>query len=177
MKKIVLLPVFQKVVPADFEYWMESLALEGWNVDTLGQFSSLAMVFHKTEPHQYRYVFDLNAFPNSEYKSIYQQLGWEFVGQMSSCFVWRKSYETERPESFTDQESLQKRNKRVRNAVLVALTLFLVTFAALLVGAGICAYVGKTEKIIELGISACVAAAFSLYLWWVTHKINQNMER
>ena len=89
-----------------------------------------SMTFHKTEPKRYRYVFDLNAFPRKEYTATYEQFGWEFMGQMASCFIWRKEYPGQRPESFTDQDSLTRRNKRVRNAVLACFLVALLASSA-----------------------------------------------
>lgn len=174
--KTVWLVMLRKVVPAEFEQWMEQMALQGWNVDKLGQFSSLRMRFVKTEPRQYRYVFDMNAFPNQEYRSTYEQFGWESVGQMASCFVWRKAYTDERPESFTDRESLVKRNLRVRNAVALCLALFLLGIAGSLVGIGVSLHAGKTEKLIELLAETAFMLLIAAYLWWVIRQIHQHRE-
>lgn len=176
-KKAVWFSVFRKVVPADYEEWMEKLALEGWNVEKIGQFSSFRMVFYRTEPRKYRYVFDLNAFPSTDYRNTYEQFGWEFVGQMASCFVWRKEYTDVRPESFSDRESVVKRNQRVKNAVTVAFTLFLLGIAALIAGIVVCVVRGLGERVLELSLEAVFLTAAAGYLWWVIRKIKQNLER
>lgn len=176
-KKTAWFSVFRRVVPADYEEWLESLALEGWNVDKIGQFSSIRMTFVRTGPKKYRYVFDLNAFPNKDYVNTYEQFGWEFVGQMSSCFVWRREYSDRRPESFSDAESAIRRNKRVRNAVTACLALFLLGILASIVGLGVCLYAGKTEKILELVLETALFSIFAAYLWWVVRKIKRNIER
>lgn len=89
------------------------------------------MTFTKTESKRYRYVFDLNAFPTKEYKSIYEQLGWVFVGKMASFFIWRKEYSSSRPESFTDRESLIKRNQQVINALTACFAVMIIAAAGL----------------------------------------------
>jgi hypothetical protein len=169
--------LFRKVVPADFEAWLEQLASEGWNVDKLGQISSMKMTFHKTEPKKYRYVFDLNAFKVKDYKRTYEQFGWEFVGQMSNCFVWRQEYTDTRPESFTDSESLVRRNKRVRNAIIGTLMFFIAGIITGLVGIGVCAAIGRQEKILEIVFTVLFMSAFSTYLAWVIRQINKNLDR
>ena len=83
--KTVWFSAYRWVVPADYEAWLETLAKQGWNLQRIRQWDSIRMTFHKTEPKQYRYVFDLNAFPKKDYKATYQQFGWEFMGQMASC--------------------------------------------------------------------------------------------
>ena len=90
--KTVWFSAYRWVVPADYEAWLETLAKQGWNLQRIRQWDSIRMTFHKTEPKQYRYVFDLNAFPKKDYKATYQQFSWEFMGQMASCFIWRKEY-------------------------------------------------------------------------------------
>ena len=132
--KTVWFSAYRWVVPADYEAWLETLAKQGWNLQRIRQWDSIRMTFHKTEPKQYRYVFDLNAFPKKDYKATYQQFGWEFMGQMASCFIWRKEYTGERPESFTDQDSLTRRNKRVRNAVLACFLIALLGLIGAAVG-------------------------------------------
>lgn len=176
-KKAVWFSVFRRVVPADYEEWLEKMALQGWNVEKIRQFDSFRMVFHKSEPRRYRYVFDLNAFPKADYRNTYEQFGWEFVGQMASCFVWRKTYTDIRPESFSDTESLVKRNKRVKNAVTAALILFLLGIAVLMAGIVVCGLRGLCEQVMELAFEAFLLAFIAGYLWWVTRQIRKNLER
>ncbi len=59
MKKIKWLSAFTYFIPADYEAWFEDLASKGWHPKKIGQSSSLAMVFEKGEPKQYKYVVDL----------------------------------------------------------------------------------------------------------------------
>lgn len=133
-KKTVWFSAFRRVVPADYEQWLETLALQGWNIDRVGQTSSMKMTFTKTNPMQYRYVFDLNAFPNKDYFNTYEQFGWECIGHMASCYIWRREYTGARPESFSDMESLIKRNKRVRTVLLICLAMLLLGLAAVVFG-------------------------------------------
>lgn len=173
-------PIFRKVVPADFESWMETLAADGWNVDKVGTTDSIKMTFRKTEPKKYRYVFDLNPFHNTinrDYMRTYEQFGWEFVGQMSSCYVWRTEYADTRPESFTDTDSVIRRNKRFRNAITAALVIFIIAVMAGIAGIVICAATGRTEKIFKLVPYILFMSAFCYYFCWVIGKINGNIDK
>lgn len=124
-KKVVLLSGFRKVVPAEYESWLESMALEGWNIDKIHQWNSLWMIFERTERKKYRYVYDLQAFPRKEYRITYEQFGWELVGKMSSVYIWRKKYKDRKPESFSDPASLKKRSQQVLWALARTFVLFL----------------------------------------------------
>jgi len=176
-KKTVWLSIFRWFVPADFENWLEKMALEGWNVGHLGQFSSIRMDFKKTEPKKYRYVFDLKAFPKKEYMDIYCQFGWEFVGQMASCFVWRKEYTDVRPESFSDRESVIHRNNRVIHAVTVVFWFFVAGIFALLLALFFTFPAITAEKIIEYLCEALFLAVCAVYFGWVIRQIRKSNDR
>ncbi len=124
-KKSFLLPVFRNVVPAEFEVWFEKLALEGWFPQNIKHTSSMWMSFSKGTPKKYRYVVDVQAAPKSDYISTYKDFGWEFVGQMSAIYVWRKEYFEERPEAFSDKENIKNRNRRFTKAISFSFTIFL----------------------------------------------------
>ncbi len=127
-KKIVLFPAFRHLVPSDLENWLEQMALKGWHIDKIGQWSSMLMTFRKSEPKKYRFVYDMQAFPRQEYIATYEQFGWEFLGRMASAHMWRMAYEGQRPEAFSDKESLIKRNRRNMWAASVSFFIFLLTF-------------------------------------------------
>ncbi|MDR2606590.1 MAG: DUF2812 domain-containing protein [Oscillospiraceae bacterium] len=176
-KKTILLPVFRYVVPADFEETMERYALDGWTVDKLHRYNSLFITLRKTEPKKYRYVFDLNIHPTTDYHRIYEQFGWEFVGQMSSCFIWRKEYADIRPESFTDSDSLVRRNMRVRNAVAAGMFAAIIGAIAGCVGLRFVIASGIAGDIASVSGLILFSAAFAAYLGWVVHTINKNRYR
>ena len=173
-KKTVWLSVFRNVVPADYEIWLEQLAMQGWNIDQIGQWSSVAMTFHRSEPKKYRYIYDLKACPKKEYKSTYEQFGWELVGQMASCFIWRKEYTDKRPESFTNHESLEKRNKQVISAVSVSFIMFLIVSIVLITDFIITFSNLSTSSIVQFILGTVLSFAFTLYLGYVMKKIYNN---
>ena len=176
-KNIVLLPMLKYVVPADFELYLEEKAKKGYQIKKLGQFNFFLIKFINEKPKTYRYVMDLNAFPNSNYKRTYLDFGWELVGQISSCFIWRKEYDSIRPESFSDQESITKRNKRVRNAISVSLILLLLAFIIVIVAIFYCGIIGRVDKFPELIFDALLLGLISFYLFTIIKKVQKNINR
>lgn len=175
--KIVWLSAFTNVVPADYENWLEDLALQGWVVDKIGQWSSVYMTFKRAEPKKYRFVYDMQAVPKKDYKATYEQFGWEFVGQMASAFIWRKEYTTQRPESFSDAESIEKRNKRVIAAASVSFFMFLI--AAVIVTVCFIVFFKQLDidDILQCILGMILSYTFTSYMGYVMYKINKNKQR
>jgi hypothetical protein len=129
-KKWVLFPVFRRLLPSDLENWLEQMADKGWHLDKIGQWSSILMVFRRGEPGKYRFVYDPQVSHRPEYIQTYEQFGWEFLGRMASAHIWRMKYRDERPDAFSDPESLVKRNRYNLATVSVSFTIFLITTLA-----------------------------------------------
>lgn len=176
-KNIVLLPMLKYAVPADFETFLEEKAKKGYQIDKLGQFNFFHIKFIKEKPKTYRYVMDLNTFPNENYKNTYLDFGWELVGQISSCFIWRKEYDSIRPESFSDHESIIKRNKRVRNAIGATLFLLLLAFIIVMVAIIYCHIIGRADKFPDLIFDAHILGFISFYLFTIVNKIQKNIDK
>lgn len=164
---------FRYVEPAEYELWFEQLAAKGWHPVKVGQWSSLAMRFSQGEPKKYRYVVDMQAFPKKDYMQMYEEFGWEFVGQMASMMVWRREYETERPESFSDAPSRIDRNKRFIGAASVSFIMFLVGALASL-GAFIFT---NTEDHIDFGISAIFLFVLAGLMGAVMLKMRRSIDK
>lgn len=174
-RKTFCFSAFRYVVPADYEKWFEDLAAQGWHPQKVGQWSSILMRFKKSEPKKYRYVVDMQPFQDKNYRQTYEDFGWEFVGQMASAVVWRKEYQTTRPESFSDAEGRRARNRRFIGAVSVSFVIFLLGGIASLAGL----IIGRSDTIdtLELGIvcALCFAAAAALGL--VMKKIRKDIDK
>ena len=174
-KKVYWLTPFRYVVPADYESWFEERAAAGWHPARVGQWSSIAMRFVKSAPRKYRYVVDMQAAPKKDYRRTYEEFGWEFVGQMAGAMVWRREYDAERPESFSDAPSRRGRNKRFFWAVSVSGFLFAL---GALVAAGAVLFAPLTgEHKLELGIEAAFLAAAAVALGAVMARIRRNIDR
>jgi hypothetical protein len=129
-RKTVLFSAFRYLLPSDYENWLERMAAQGWHTNHFRQWNSIVMTFIRGEPKKYRFVYDPQVSPRKEYIATYEQFGWEYLGRMASAHFWRMEYEGERPEAFSDQESIVRRNRRTIAAVSVSFTLFLITVLA-----------------------------------------------
>ncbi|OZB90883.1 DUF2812 domain-containing protein [Paenibacillus sp. XY044] len=171
--KSVWFPAYRHVVPAELERWLEQMSGRGWHVDRIRQWSSLHMTFRRGEPKQYRYVYDLQAAPKRDYKATYEQFGWELVGKMASVYIWRKAYDVDRPESFTDTESLQQRGRRVIRAISFSFYLFLMA-AVVLTLCLVLFFGGLTaEQKIQYAVGMLLAYGFTVYLGMVMRSVSR----
>lgn len=173
-KKTVWFSAFKYVIPAEFEFWLEKLASQGWNIDRIGQWSSIRLQFTKTSPKKYRYVYDIQTNPKNDYQATYEQFGWEFVGVMASCHLWRMEYSGERPEAFSDQKSIVYRNNQVVRAVSVSMFLFLAAFIITAVSLLLSYQSMAASDIIQLIIFMLFSGGIAIYLSWVMRKIYKN---
>lgn len=174
-KKIFFCSAFKYVVPAEYEQWFEELATTGWHPVKIGQLSSIAMRFEKSEPRKYRYVVDMQPTPKKNYKQTYEDFGWEYVGKMASAYVWRKEYTNERPESFSDNSSLKARNNRFIVAISVSFIIFLLSALAFLAGA-IFSNFSSSERL-QFGIASALFFVIAVLLGLAMVKINKNIDK
>jgi hypothetical protein len=176
-KKVVWLSAFRHVVPADYEDWLEKLALQGWNIDRIGQWSSIYLVFRKTSPKRYRYVYDIQPNPRKDYRATYEQFGWECVGAMASCFLWRKEFAAERPQAFSDTQSIEDRNRRDIKAVSVSFILFATAFGITLTVFSLTAGSLGIGEIIQYAAGLALSGGIALGLAWVMRKLYRNLQK
>jgi hypothetical protein len=130
-RKIVLFSAFRYLLPSDYENWLERMAAEGWHINHFRQWNSVIMTLIRSAPKKYRFVFDPQVSPRKEYIATYEQFGWEYLGRMSSAHIWRMEYEGARPEAFSDQESIIRRNRRLIMAVSVSFIIFIIAVLAI----------------------------------------------
>lgn len=174
-RKAYFFPAFKYVVPTDFENWFEELAAQGWHPQKVGQWNSLLMHFVEGGPKRYRYVVDMQPFTGKGYKQTYEDFGWEYVGQMASAYVWRREYEGERPESFSDADSRKARNRRFIGAASVSFFIFLLGGLAFAIGA-ILRNLEPIDRIQSVAVSAfCFVLAAVMGL--VIRKMKRNIEK
>jgi len=173
-KKVVWFSAFKHILPADYENWLEAMALQGWNINQIGQWSSVRLEFTKSAPKRYRYVYVVQTHPKQDYRPTFEQFGWEFVGIMASCFIWRKEYFTERPEAFSDQQSIENRNNNVVRAVSVSLILFITAFLATLIALGLTYRSLTVGDTIQVILFLLFSGGIGAYLAWIRQKIHKN---
>ncbi|MEX1377422.1 MAG: DUF2812 domain-containing protein [Eubacteriales bacterium] len=165
---------YRKVVPAEYEKWFEDLAADGWHPKKINHFSSMVMKFEKKEPKKYKYAIELLGKLSKERIQTYKDFGWEYVGRMSSIFVWRSEYLEKKPEMFTDSESTKKRSNRFILAISFSFTAFLVALITTLVLAilGLAKVIEPDWLQIILGIA--LSGILTIYLGFVMRKISKN---
>lgn len=173
-KRTVWLPGFRNVVPAGFERWLEQMASEGWHIDRITQWSSFLMVFKRGTPRKYRYVYDLQAAPRKDYRAIYEEFGWEYLGRMASVYIWRKAYDDVRPEAFSDRESVIERNCRTAVAVSISFCMFFLT--ALVLGIALFTKTLTKSEFIQAALGLTLTVASTLYLGGVMLRIMRCRE-
>lgn len=174
-RKTFFFSAFKYVIPTDYERWFEELAAMGWHPVKVGQWSSIAMRFEKSEPRKYRYVVDAQPAPKKDYKQTYEEFGWEYVGQMASMHVWRAEYSDVRPESFSDAPSREERNKRFYSAISVAFTIFLVGALAFAAGA-LFSNLTSSDRL-QFGLAAGLFSLITILLGVVMRKVKKNIDR
>ena len=135
------------------------------------------MVLQKGRPRKYRYVFDMQPFPKKDYKQTYEQFGWEFVGQMASAMIWRREYEGERPEAFTDSESLERRGTRTAGAASVSMIMFWI--AAIVIAVVLLLLYNEMpwEHSLELIILDVFMGTLAILMTVVVRKIYKNRRK
>lgn len=168
---------YRNVVPSDYEKWLEDLAAEGWHPTKIRHFSSIVMKFEKSEPRQYKYSVELLGKLSKDRIKTYEDFGWEYVGRMSSIFVWRKQYSDKKPEMFTESTDIRKRSSRFVIAISFTFALFLIAFIATLVIAALM-LIGKIQSDwLQVSLGILLSGVFTLYLGYVIKKISKNKNR
>lgn len=112
MKRMTKLWPMSKVLPQDYEKWVEDYEAKGWHLEKVSMFGIIHK-FVKGEPKKFRYCYDCQNKRQPEYEKIFSDLGWELVFYSCGSYIWRKEYTDERPEAFTDNDSLISRNSKL----------------------------------------------------------------
>ena len=97
------------------EAWLESMSAQGRHLT--GVQLPCAYYFEQGEPRRCIYRLDyqlVERSKRSEYLQLFQDAGWEHLGEMSNWQYWRKPWAAgETGEIFTDQESKLKKYQRM----------------------------------------------------------------
>ena len=114
--------------PEKIENWLEEMERKGWNIFQVDCFS-LRFRFQKGELKQVRYCIDFQITVDDNYFSLFTDDDWELVWMgAGGWYIWRKPYEKERPDIYTDKTSLIARNSRL---LPLSITLFIFSSAVL----------------------------------------------
>ena len=97
------------------EAWLGEMSQGGWHLKSVRL--PCVYTFTKGDPSPKIYRLDympVNKAKNQEYLQIFQDAGWEYVGEMSNWRYWSKLVGPgETPEIFTDNESKIKKYQRM----------------------------------------------------------------
>ncbi|MBP1693531.1 MAG: hypothetical protein H6Q37_1414 [Chloroflexi bacterium] len=97
------------------EAWLEQMSASGANLHSVGLMG--IYTFDKGEPRTYTYRLDymrLDKNKRADYLQIFQDAGWEYIGEMSNWQYWRKPVaDGERAEIFTDNQSKIQKYRRI----------------------------------------------------------------
>jgi hypothetical protein len=119
------------------EEWLEDMAREGWHLQSVKLLCNYRFIKGEPAPYVYRLDYFLNEKSTfSEYQQIFQDAGWEYIGELSNWRYWRKRVVNgETPEIFTDRESKIKKYRRLLG-ILAFFLVFLVFMGMNLVQRG-----------------------------------------
>ncbi|WBW97638.1 DUF2812 domain-containing protein [Oceanirhabdus sp. W0125-5] len=107
------------------EAWLSNMASKGWHFTSFTGINKYNFV--KGKPKKVSYCLDYhNLISDMEnYKKIFEDAGWEYLGNLKSWQYFRKEYTGDTPpEIFTDSDSkIQKYNKLVALYSFIAIIL------------------------------------------------------
>jgi hypothetical protein len=96
------------------ETWLEEMSAGGWHLQSVGLPWTYTFAQGTARPYIYRldYMY-MDKKKLAEYLQIFQDAGWEYLGEMSNWRYWRKPADASGPvEIFTDNESKIKKYQR-----------------------------------------------------------------
>lgn len=112
------------------EQWLGEMSRQGWHLRSFelpGWYSFTAGM-----PQNYVYRLDFQTSPQKDreqYLQLFNDAGWEYLGQMSAWQYFRKLAEPgENPEIFTDVESKVNKYQRILGFLVIFLPIWVVLF-------------------------------------------------
>jgi hypothetical protein len=123
MRKVKLFTVWQD---QQEEAWLRQLAQQGWH---LASVAPLVYSFVRGEPRDdvYRLDYLVSKADYAEYKQLFQDAGWELVGEMLGWQYFRKPAGADGPkEIYTDAESKVARYRRVLAYLIIFMPIYVV---------------------------------------------------
>lgn len=110
------------------EAWLEEMSRGGWHLKSMQL--PCAYTFASGDPGSYAYRLDYMPSDKSkwdEYRQIFEDAGWKYIGEMSNWRYWRKLIQPgEAAEIFTDNASKIRKYRRLLGYML--LFLFILVF-------------------------------------------------
>jgi hypothetical protein len=122
----------------EIENWLEKMALSGYrltDVTSIGVFFS----FEKAQCKKTRYCIDYQQEIGPSYIENLTDNGWEIIKMGSGWYICCKEYEGDRPDLFTDFDTLISRNNKLMFVIISSgLPFFLISpFILMFIGISI----------------------------------------
>ncbi len=99
------------------EAYLEKQAGEGWVLVNAGWVCA-SFTFERRAPAKVRYCLDYQEKMKPDYQALFQDAGWKMEYHGSGWYIWSMPHEGVRPEIYTDDGSLIRRN----NAILASIS-------------------------------------------------------
>lgn len=145
--------------PEKLEAWVEAKAAAGWSLVKVDR-GLLRFHFVRTEPHQVRFCADFPVDANDEYRTIFEDAGWQLVSGGVGWQLWQMRYSgTDRPEAFTNLDPLIERNTRTLVILVGGLVGPLIAFSLWLPQGLLDSLVGKALMVVAIALSIFLALA------------------
>ena len=140
-KKIVWLPTLRHPSAEQFEQWLHQESKQGNHLIKRKHLSTLCMSFEKEPGIAYQYAIDMQLNNQGECIRLYQEFGYEWVGNAGKVLIFAKKQNENEPDetpAFTQEESITERRKLFQVAtifriILSVIELLLAMFAVLFV--------------------------------------------
>lgn len=98
--------------PEKVERYLEDMCRQGWKVSWVSR-TCMGFRFERAENNNVRFCVDYQKTVSPDYRTLFLDAGWSILYESMGWFLWSKAYPEggERPEIYTDVESLMQRNK------------------------------------------------------------------
>ncbi len=103
------------------EAYLEGMARQGWMLAET-DWTCTKFLFEKREPAKVRFCVDYQPKESQDYLTLLGDDGWKMEHRGSGWYVWSKEYQDERPEIYTDRDSLLHRSKTILASFSAVLT-------------------------------------------------------
>lgn len=152
------------------EEFLECMSLQGWHTVHAGGLL-VHFLFERGEPRHIRYCMDYQREEKHEYMQIFTDSGWTLLQKSMGWYLWSHEYTGERPDIYTDADSLIRRNRSLLSLMLM----LLVTQVPLLVANAVnLAQTAQTSPTAFVVLVSVLAAIYALLVYCIVRLAASN---